>query len=65
MGRYFLNIASKGDASVNLDTLEWIQNHKTAVILEYSVVCGVIVGRALEDEMERIRRHANCVGILF
>lgn len=65
MGGQFLDLASEGDASVDLETLEWIHNHKTAVLLECSVVCGAIIGGAAEDEIERIRRYASCVGILF
>ena len=28
-------------------------------------MCGVIVGEALEDEIEIIRRYGSCMGILF
>jgi len=65
MGGQFLDLVSEGDASVDLQTLQWIHAHKTAVLLESSVVCGAIIGGASEDEIERIRRYASCVGILF
>ncbi|NWF31392.1 polyprenyl synthetase family protein, partial [Streptomyces sp. PKU-EA00015] len=39
--------------------------HKTAVLLECSVVSGGILGGATEDEIARIRRYARCVGLLF
>jgi geranylgeranyl diphosphate synthase type II len=65
MGGQFLDLVSEGDASVDLQTLQWIHVHKTAVLLESSVVCGAIIGGASEDEIERIRRYASCVGILF
>eukprot|EP00253_Pinus_taeda_P005747 PITA_05747 len=56
---------STRDASIDLETLEWIHNHKTGVLLECSVVCGAIIGGASEDEISRIRRYANCLGLLF
>lgn len=65
MGGQFLDLVSEGDASVDLETLEWIHNHKTGVLLECSVVCGAIIGGASEDEIWRIRRYANCLGLLF
>ena len=34
MGGQFLDLASEGDASIDMENLEWIHNHKTAVLLE-------------------------------
>jgi len=38
MSGKFLDLVSEMDASIDLETLEWIHNHKTRVILECSVV---------------------------
>ncbi|CAM6082791.1 unnamed protein product [Calypogeia fissa] len=60
-----VDIESEGDASVDLDTLEYIHIHKTALLMESSVVCGAILGGATEDEIERLSQYARSVGLLF
>nr|AGM53487.1 geranyl geranyl diphosphate synthase-like protein [Cephalotaxus mannii] len=65
VGGQVVDITSEGDATVDLKTLEWIHIHKTAVLLECSVVSGGILGGATEDDIDRIRRYARCVGLLF
>jgi len=65
MGGQVVDIASEGDPSIDLHTLEWIHSHKTGMLLECSVVCGAIIGGASEDEIERVRRYARSVGLLF
>nr|ACA21458.2 geranyl diphosphate synthase 2 [Picea abies]AMK97470.1 geranyl disphosphate synthase [synthetic construct] len=65
MGGQVVDIESEGDPSIDLETLEWVHIHKTAVLLECSVVCGAIMGGASEDDIERARRYARCVGLLF
>nr|WJL30505.1 GPPS [Vector pBbB2a-GPPS-LinS]WJL30512.1 GPPS [Vector pBbB2c-OA]WJL30559.1 GPPS [Vector pBbB2c-CBGA]WJL30566.1 GPPS [Vector pBbB2c-CBGA_J23100]WJL30573.1 GPPS [Vector pBbB2c-CBGA_J23105]WJL30580.1 GPPS [Vector pBbB2c-CBGA_J23116]WJL30587.1 GPPS [Vector pBbB2c-CBGA_J23119]WJL30594.1 GPPS [Vector pBbB2c-CBGA_J23150]WJL30600.1 GPPS [Vector pBbB2c-CBG]WJL30608.1 GPPS [Vector pBbB1c-CBGA]WJL30615.1 GPPS [Vector pBbB1c-CBGA_Ptrc]WJL30622.1 GPPS [Vector pBbB1c-CBGA_PlacUV5]WJL30628.1 GPPS [ len=65
MGGQMVDIASEGDPSIDLQTLEWIHIHKTAMLLECSVVCGAIIGGASEIVIERARRYARCVGLLF
>lgn len=50
---------------VGLDRLEYIHLHKTAALLEASVVMGAIVGGGSDDHIERLRRYARCVGLLF
>jgi len=65
VGGQVADITSEGDASVDLDTLEWIHIHKTAVLLECSVMCGAIISGASDNEIERIQRYARSVGLLF
>ncbi|OAY83899.1 Heterodimeric geranylgeranyl pyrophosphate synthase large subunit 1, chloroplastic [Ananas comosus] len=50
---------------VSLDRLEYIHLHKTASLLEASVVLGAIVGGGSDDQVERLRRYARCIGLLF
>jgi geranylgeranyl diphosphate synthase type II len=61
----FLDLASEGDCSISLETLEFIHIHKTAALLESSVVCGAILGGASEEQVERLRKYARTVGLLF
>lgn len=65
MGGQSVDLASERDASVDLETLEWIHSHKTGALLECSAVCGAIIAGALEDEIERIRKFARSIGLLF
>nr|QGZ00535.1 geranyl diphosphate synthase [Pinus massoniana] len=56
-GGQVADITCQGKSSVGLETLEWI--------LECSVASGAIIGGASENEIERVRRYARCVGLLF
>ncbi|XP_009370114.2 geranylgeranyl pyrophosphate synthase 7, chloroplastic-like [Pyrus x bretschneideri] len=59
-----VDIQSEGK-EVTLRELEYIHVHKTAKLLEASVVCGAIIGGAGEGEVERMRKYARCIGLLF
>lgn len=50
---------------VGLETLQYIHEHKTAALLEASVVCGALVGGAGEPDVERLRKYARCIGLAF
>ena len=50
---------------VGIDTLQYIHEHKTAALLEASVVCGAIMGGAGEPDLERLRKYARCIGLAF
>ncbi|KAH9312759.1 hypothetical protein KI387_027794 [Taxus chinensis] len=64
-GGQIVDIENEGNDSIDLKTLEWIHVHKTAMLLKCSVVCGAIIGGGSEEEIERIRRFAHFVGLLF
>lgn len=59
-----VDIASEGQ-SVDLSVLEYIHLHKTAKLLEASVICGAIVGGGQVSDVERLRKYARCIGLLF
>ncbi|CAK9175609.1 unnamed protein product [Ilex paraguariensis] len=59
-----VDISSEGKR-VNLSELEYIHVHKTAKLLEAAVVGGAIVGGGGGNEVERMRRYARCIGLLF
>ena len=50
---------------MGIDTLQYIHEHKTAALLEASVVCGAIMGGAGEPDVERLRKYARCIGLAF
>ncbi|KAG8373466.1 hypothetical protein BUALT_Bualt11G0027200 [Buddleja alternifolia] len=59
-----VDICSEGK-SVGLDELEYIHVHKTSKLLEAAVVCGAIMGGGGGVEVERLRKYARCIGLLF
>ncbi|XP_022845144.1 geranylgeranyl pyrophosphate synthase 7, chloroplastic-like [Olea europaea var. sylvestris] len=59
-----VDIASEGK-QVSLEELEYIHVHKTSKLLEASVVCGAILGGGHVIEVERLRKYARCIGLLF
>ncbi|KAK7252890.1 hypothetical protein RIF29_37147 [Crotalaria pallida] len=52
-------------SEVKLERLEFIHIHKTAVLLEAAVVLGAIMGGGTDEEIERLRKYARCIGLLF
>ncbi|CAA2975505.1 geranyl diphosphate synthase large subunit [Olea europaea subsp. europaea] len=60
-----VDIFSEGLADVELEHLEYIHIHKTAVLLEASVVLGAISGGANDEEIAKLRTFARCIGLLF
>ena len=60
-----VDICSEGIADVGLEHLEFIHVHKTAALLEGSVVLGAILGGGSDEEIEKLRKFARCIGLLF
>ncbi|CAH2053244.1 unnamed protein product [Thlaspi arvense] len=48
-----------------LEHLEFIHIHKTAALLEAATVTGAIMGGGSDGEIERLRRYARCIGLMF
>ena len=59
------DICSAGSQEVGLEQLEFIHVHKTAVLLEGAVVIGAILGGGSDEEVEKLRKFARCIGLLF
>ncbi|KAF8377950.1 hypothetical protein HHK36_031339 [Tetracentron sinense] len=60
-----VDIGSTGLSDVGLEQLEFIHVHKTAALLEGSVVLGAILGGGADEEVEKLRKFARCIGLLF
>jgi geranylgeranyl diphosphate synthase type II len=59
-----VDIDSEGK-EVSMKTLEYIHVHKTAKLLEASAVCGAIMGGADDASIERLRKYARSIGLLY
>ena len=60
-----VDVCSEGDPNLGLEDLEFIHRSKTAALLEGSVVMGAILGGANDEEVEKVRKYARCIGLLF
>lgn len=62
-----VDLSSEGmdQNDVGLELLEYIHVHKTAVLLEAATVLGAIVGGGSDEQIERLRKFARCIGLLF
>jgi geranylgeranyl diphosphate synthase type II len=60
-----VDIASEGDPNIDMKTLQYIHYHKTATLLEASVVTGAILGGANDDQIDRLREYSRNIGLLF
>ena len=60
-----VDISNEKNPNVDLELLEYIHLHKTAALLEGSVVVGAVLGGASEEEIEKLRMFARFTGLLF
>ncbi|XP_059642827.1 geranylgeranyl pyrophosphate synthase, chloroplastic-like [Cornus florida] len=60
-----VDMCSERIYDVGLEQLEFIHVHKTAVLLEGSVVLGTILGGGSDEEVEKLRKFARCIGLMF
>jgi geranylgeranyl diphosphate synthase type II len=62
-----VDLKSEGaGASVGIDTLQYIHEHKTAALLEASVVSGALLGGADADtQIPALRSYAKSIGLAF
>merc|ERR1719359_16403 len=65
VGGQVVDLESEGDTTVGLDTLKFIHEHKTAALLEASVVSGAILGGASSEQVEKLRVYALKIGLAF
>jgi geranylgeranyl diphosphate synthase type II len=60
-----VDIASEGDPNIDMETLQYIHFHKTATLLEASVVTGAILGGANDHQIDRLGEYSRNIGLLF
>lgn len=66
VGGQVVDIQSEGhDVETTMETLQYIHAHKTGALLEAAVVSGAILGGAGEQDVEKLRRYAQDIGLAF
>jgi geranylgeranyl diphosphate synthase type II len=65
VGGQVLDLESEGRRDITTDTLTFIHTHKTGALLETSVVSGAILAAASNEEVQRLSRYAQNIGLAF
>jgi len=65
VGGQVVDLESEGKSDISLETLNFIHKHKTAALLEACVVCGGIITGASPEDMQRLTRYAQNIGLAF
>ncbi len=65
VGGQVVDLQCEGKSDISLETLNFIHEHKTAALLEACVVCGGIVAGASSEDVQRLSRYAQNIGLAF
>ncbi|ACK69069.1 Polyprenyl synthetase [Gloeothece citriformis PCC 7424] len=65
VGGQVLDLESEGKSDITPETLTFIHTHKTGALLETSVVSGAILAGATREEVEKLSRYAQNIGLAF
>ncbi|MBW4611713.1 MAG: polyprenyl synthetase family protein [Desmonostoc vinosum HA7617-LM4] len=65
VGGQVVDLESEGKTDISLETLNFIHKHKTAALLEACVVCGGIVAGVSSEDLQRLTRYAQNIGLAF
>ncbi|MBE9057560.1 geranylgeranyl diphosphate synthase CrtE [Sphaerospermopsis sp. LEGE 08334] len=65
VGGQVVDLESEGKSDISLETLNFIHNHKTAALLEACVVCGGIIAGASPEDVKKLTRYSQNIGLAF
>ena len=65
VGGQIVDLESEGKKDVTIETLNFIHMHKTAALLEVSVTSGALLSDAPRQDVEKLRRYAQRIGLAF
>lgn len=60
-----LDLESEGNPDTTAETLEFIHRHKTGALLEACVTSGALLAGASADDLQRLARYAQNIGLAF
>jgi len=64
IGGQVIDVESEGK-TVDLATVDYIHYHKTAALIEASLVIGALLANAKKEDLERIREFGKGIGLVF
>lgn len=65
IGGQTVDVESEDSDSLNLETLLYIHENKTAALMEAAMCCGAMLAGASKEDINKIERIAHNVGIAF
>ena len=65
VGGQVLDLESEGKTDITAETLSFIHSHKTGALLESSVVTGAILAGASSEEIAKLSKYAQNIGLAF
>lgn len=65
VGGQVVDLESEGKPDIQEETLNFIHTHKTGALLEACVVCGAILAGAESEDLQRLSRYAQNIGLAF
>jgi geranylgeranyl diphosphate synthase type II len=65
VGGQVLDLESEGKTDISAETLSFIHTHKTGALLETSVVSGAILAGAKAEDIAKLARYAQNIGLAF
>jgi len=65
VGGQVMDLECEAKQCATLEELQWIHEHKTAALLEVSVVSGALLAGATEDEIYACETYARKIGLAF
>ena len=65
VGGQVLDLESEGKPDITAETLSFIHTHKTGALLETSVVSGAILADAQKQDIQRLSKYSQNIGLAF
>lgn len=65
VGGQVVDLEVEGQPDVSIDTLTFIHRHKTAALLDASVVSGAVLAGANASDVDRLSNYAQDIGLAF
>jgi geranylgeranyl diphosphate synthase, type II len=65
VGGQVVDLQCEGKTDTSVETLHFIHTHKTGALLEACVACGAILGGAADEDLQRLSRYAQNIGLAF
>jgi geranylgeranyl diphosphate synthase type II len=65
VGGQVLDLESEGKTDITAETLSFIHSHKTGALLETSVVSGAILAGATEEDLAKLSKYSQNIGLAF